>query len=574
MFERLNDFLKSEDDRDPSFIRLTRNMIVIVILTNLAVLPLVTGIAGEGSRNPLAFAVLFASLIVEIIALILVLQGNLTLAKISVPVALLTAISVIAINTNGLRDTAFYAIPVVLVLSAILMGRRSLFIITPLAILAAIMVAIRDLSIGYRALPAGIDDAFIIPLLFLATAGITHILIARLNETADRARQSEQEQRRENEELLALRASLEDRVHDRTLELEQSNLAIAKKARQFKTVAEVMSAVSSVQSLDEVLPLITNVISQQFGVYHVGIFLLDDSGESAILRSANSEGGKRMLARKHSLPVGQTGIVGFVTATGQPRIALDVGADSVYFDNPDLPETHSEIALPLRYSGKIIGALDVQSEHPNAFLPDDVEVLTTLADQVTVAINNAQNFASAQKALAEAQSAVGQAAQEAWQVLRPTQLGLGFSYSETGIKPLQYAVDNPQVNEATEKGQTVLTAGPGNWSRLAIPIRLRERVIGVMQLSSRGDIKLTSDDADIAEAVAERLSLAIETATLLQSSQRRADLEKVTANITSKVGESTRFDTIIQTAARELSRALGGSDVIIQIEPASLKMDA
>lgn len=574
MFERLNDFLKSEDDRDPSFIRLTRNMIVIVILTNLAVLPLVTGIAGEGSRNPLAFAVLFASLIVEIIALILVLQGNLTLAKISVPVALLTAISVIAINTNGLRDTAFYAIPVVLVLSAILMGRRSLFIITPLAILAAIMVAIRDLSIGYRALPAGIDDAFIIPLLFLATAGITHILIARLNETADRARQSEQEQRRENEELLALRASLEDRVHDRTLELEQSNLAIAKKARQFKTVAEVMSAVSSVQSLDDVLPLITNVISQQFGVYHVGIFLLDDSGESAILRAANSEGGKRMLARKHSLPVGQTGIVGFVTATGQPRIALDVGADSVYFDNPDLPETHSEIALPLRYSGKIIGALDVQSEHPNAFLPDDVEVLTTLADQVTVAINNAQNFASAQKALAEAQSAVGQAAQEAWQVLRPTQLGLGFSYSETGIKPLQYAVDNPQVNEATEKGQTVLTAGPGNWSRLAIPIRLRERVIGVMQLSSRGDIKLTSDDADIADAVAERLSLAIETATLLQSSQRRADLEKVTANITSKVGESTRFDTIIQTAARELSRALGGSDVIIQIEPASLKMDA
>lgn len=574
MFERLNDFLKSEDDRDPSFIRLTRNMIVIVILTNLAVLPLVTGIAGEGSRNPLAFAVLFASLIVEIIALILVLQGNLTLAKISVPVALLTAISVIAVNTNGLRDTAFYAIPVVLVLSAILMGRRSLFIITPLAILAAIMVAIRDLSIGYRALPAGIDDAFIIPLLFLATAGITHILIARLNETADRARQSEQEQRRENEELLALRASLEDRVHDRTLELEQSNLAIAKKARQFKTVAEVMSAVSSVQSLDEVLPLITNVISQQFGVYHVGIFLLDDSGESAILRAANSEGGKRMLARKHSLPVGQTGIVGFVTATGQPRIALDVGADSVYFDNPDLPETHSEIALPLRYSGKIIGALDVQSEHPNAFLPDDVEVLTTLADQVTVAINNAQNFASAQKALAEAQSAVGQAAQEAWQVLRPTQLGLGFSYSETGIKPLQYAVDNPQVNEATAKGQTVLTAGPGNWSRLAIPIRLRERVIGVMQLSSRGDIKLTSDDADIAEAVAERLSLAIETATLLQSSQRRADLEKVTANITSKVGESTRFDTIIQTAARELSRALGGSDVIIQIEPASLKMDA
>lgn len=574
MFERLIDFLKSEDDRDPSFIRLTRNTLIIVILTNLAVLPLVTGIAGEGSQNPLAFAVLFASLVVEIIALFLVFQGNLTLAKLSVPVALLIALGSIAFNTNGLRDASLYAIPVVLVLSAVLMGRRSLFIVTPIAILVVIVVAIRDLTTEYQITPAGIDDAIIIPLLFLTTTGITHILILRLNETAERARESEREKRLENEELLALRASLEERVHERTLELEKTNLTSEKKARQFKAVAEVMSAVSSVQSLDEVLPLITGVISQQFGVYHVGIFLLDESGESAILRAANSEGGKRMLARKHSLPVGQTGIVGFVTATGQPRIALDVGADSVYFDNPDLPETHSEIALPLRYGGQIIGALDVQSENPNAFLPDDVEVLSTLADQVSVAINNAQNFASAQKALAEAQSAVGQAAQEAWQVLRPSQLGLGFSYSETGIKPLQYAVDNPQVNEATAKGQTVLTSGPGNWSRLAIPIRLRDKVIGVMQLSSRGDIKLTSDDADIAEAVAERLSLAIETATLLQSSQRRADLEKVTANITSKVGESTRFDTIIQTAARELSRALGGSDVIIQIEPASLKIDA
>ena len=280
-----------------------------------------------------------------------------------------------------------------------------------------------------------------------------------------------------------------------------------------------------------------------------------------------------MLARNHSLKVGQTGIVGFVAATGQPRIALDVGADSVYFDNPDLPETHSEIALPLRYGRQVIGALDAQSTEPNAFLPEDVEVLITLADQVSVAINNAQTFASAQKALAEAQSAVGQAAQEAWQVLRPSQLGLGFSFSEAGTKPLKYAVDNPQVKEAIEKSKTVLTTGPGNWSRLAIPVRLKDKVIGVMQLSTRGEAKLTSDDAEIAEAVAERLSLAIEAATLLQSSQRRAELEKVTANISSKVSASTRFDTILQTAAQELSRALGGSDVIIQIEPTSLKMD-
>ncbi|HNM36506.1 MAG TPA: GAF domain-containing protein, partial [Anaerolineales bacterium] len=269
----------------------------------------------------------------------------------------------------------------------------------------------------------------------------------------------------------------------------------------------------------------------------------------------------------------QTGIVGYVTATGQPRIALDVGADSAYFDNPDLPNTRSEIALPLRYAKQIIGALDVQSLEANAFQADDIAILTTLADQVTVAINNALTIAEAKKTLAEAQAAIGQVAEEAWQVLRPTRLGLGFAYSESGVKPLQNPFDNVQAHEAFQKGQTMFTTSPDHKTVLAVPIRLRGSVIGVMQLSNRSNYeKLTQDDAEIAEAVAERLSLAIETATLLQSTQHRADIERITANITSKVSSSSRFETILQTAAQELSRALGGSDVLVQIEPAALKM--
>jgi GAF domain-containing protein len=406
-----------------------------------------------------------------------------------------------------------------------------------------------------------------------ASGGITHLLISRLNDSTRRAQQSEQIQKAENTELLALRATLEERVRERTAELEQANQINQKRAQQFSAVAKVMNAVSSVQLLDDLLPLVTKVISEEFNVYHTGVFLLDNRRELAILRAANSEGGQRMLARKHALPVGQTGIVGYVTATGQPRIALEVGADSVYFDNPDLPDTRSEIALPLRYAGQIIGALDVQSLEQNAFQSDDVAVLTTLADQVAVAINNALTIEESNKALAEARSAIGQVAEEAWQVLRPTQLGLGFAYSETGVKPLQEPLDNVQAHEAIHKGQTMITTSPDKKTILAVPIRLRGNVIGVMQLSNRSNYeKLTQDDADIAEAVAERLSLAIEAATLLQSTQHRADLEKVTANITSKVSSSARFETILQTAAQELSRALGGSDVLVQIEPAALNM--
>lgn len=572
MLEKLLNLIRSEEDQDPSFIRLTRNILIFVMVVTFAVIPLVTGIAGS-PQNRLAFTALSILLVLEAASFYFITRGNVLPAKVVVPLGLVIAITTIANNTNGVRDTSFFALPMILIVSATLLGKRSLTLIVPVAVVATAIIAITDISRGRRAGLVGVDDAIIIPLLMAASGVITHLLISRLNESTVRAQKSEQLQKIENQELLVLRATLEERVRERTAELEIANKVNEKRALQFSAIAKVMNAISSIQTLDELLPLVAKVISEEFNFYHVGIFLLDSRKELAVLRASNSEGGQRMLARNHSLSVGQTGIVGYVTATGQPRIALDVGADSAYFDNPDLPNTRSEIALPLRYAKQIIGALDVQSLEANAFQADDIAILTTLADQVTVAINNALTIAEAKKTLAEAQAAIGQVAEEAWQVLRPTRLGLGFTYSESGVKPLQNPFDNVQAHEAFQKGQTMFTTSPDHKTVLAVPIRLRGSVIGVMQLSNRSNYeKLTQDDAEIAEAVADRLSLAIETATLLQSTQHRADIERITANITSKVSSSSRFETILQTAAQELSRALGGSDVLVQIEPAALKM--
>lgn len=572
MFAMLLNSIRSEEDHNPSFIRLTRNILIFVMAANLIVLPLLAGVANTSGRDVFALITFSVAFAIEAIAFIYVLRRQILLAKVVVPLVLLASITLISLETNGLRNIAFLAMPAVIIISAILLGRRSLIVILPLMIAASALVASVDIKTGRLATPAGIDTAIIVPVLLLATAGITNLLVSRLNESVLRAQASEQAQRLENRELATLQATLENRVRSRTAELEEANRTSEKRARQFQAVAQVMNAVSSIQSLDELLPRVTQVISEQFNVYHAGIFLLNEKRENAVLRAANSEGGQRMLARKHSLPVGQTGIVGFVIATGQPRIALDVGEDSVYFDNPDLPDTHSEIALPLRYAGRIIGALDVQSIEANAFQPDDVSVLIALADQVAVAINNALAIADAQKFLAEAESAIGNLTREAWQVLRPAQLGLGYVYSETGVRPIQQPMENAHIREALSRGEVVRTAEAGEKSHLAIPIRLRGQIVGVMQLTSRSDYAFSEDDADIAGAVAERLSLAIETATLLQATQHRADIEKVTANITSRISSSSRFETILQTAARELSRALGGSDVLVQIEPAAMEL--
>ncbi len=574
MFTKFLNYFKSEEDKDPAFIRLTRNILLFVIFVNLALLPLVTGIVGgENARNPVAFAVLSITLALEVASLFFVYRESLTMAKLIVPLALILAVGFISSERNGLKNTAIVSLPIILIISAILLGKRSLFLTTPIAILCVLFVAYMDLSGRSEFTPAGADDAVIIPLLLISAAGIINLLIMRLNENIERARASEEIQRRENAQLNELQASLERRVSERTAELQQANQINERRARQFQAVAEVTKTISSIQNIETLLPRITEVISEQFNVYHTGIFLLDAKKEYAVLRAANSAGGKKMLERGHKLPIGQTGIVGFVAATGQPRIALDVGADAVFFNNPDLPNTRSEMALPLRYAGEVIGALDVQSEKPNAFNQDDVDVLITLADQVAVAINNAKTIEEAQQALAEAQIAIRKSTLDAWQVLRPRDLRIGMELRESNVKPLQNPLQGEHIQEALQKGKTSAVLN-GNQTNLAIPIRLRGQVVGVVNIGVRQSRALSQDDIEIAEAIAERLSLAIENATLIQAAQYRADLERVTADITSRISASTRFETILQTAAQELSKALGGSDVLVQIEPVALELSA
>ncbi len=152
-------------------------------------------------------------------------------------------------------------------------------------------------------------------------------------------------------QLRELINSLEQRVMERTSTLEEVSRNADRRAAQFEAIALIVKAINSVHQMDALLPQITSVISERFGYYHVGIFLNDEADQTAVLAASNSEGGKNMLARGHRLKIGEQGIVGYVAATGTVRVARSVGEDAVYFNNPDLPETLSEMALPL-HAGK------------------------------------------------------------------------------------------------------------------------------------------------------------------------------------------------------------------------------
>jgi PAS domain S-box-containing protein len=198
-------------------------------------------------------------------------------------------------------------------------------------------------------------------------------------------------------------AYLREQVRQHTSELEQQVAArtadLTRRQVQLQVAAEVARDASGGSDLQVLITRAVDLICERFGFYHAGIFLIDRTSEYAILRAAAGEGGRRMLAAGHKLPVGKTGLVGYVTQTGKPRIANDTGVDAVHFNNPFLPETRSEMTLPLRTGERIIGALDVQSNKENAFDDDDIGILQVLADQLAVAIERTRLFEQMQTTL-------------------------------------------------------------------------------------------------------------------------------------------------------------------------------
>lgn len=370
-------------------------------------------------------------------------------------------------------------------------------------------------------------------------------------------------------ELQGLISGLENRVEERTTdlatrskELETANIKIQRRAAQFEALAQVTQTITAIRDLQLLLPRITTVISENFGFYHVGIFLLDEINQFAILSAANSAGGKKMLERNHRLRIGEEGIVGYAAGSGKARIAMDVGTDAVFFNNPDLPETHSEMALPLISKNIIVGALDVQSTETATFTNEDIQMLSLLADQVSLAIENARLFDDTRKALAESEIISRRTTREAWSRLPEQQKLLGYRYNVAGSAPLKELINIKGSGSGKDKGKQTEA------NRAVVPIALRGEVIGSLVVQSPAG-QWNEDQLDLIRAVAERVALSAENARLFEETTARAEREKLVSDISSKIRSHTDAQSMIQTAIEELRSALGASRV--EVIPQSIK---
>jgi GAF domain-containing protein/HAMP domain-containing protein len=356
--------------------------------------------------------------------------------------------------------------------------------------------------------------------------------------------------------------TLEEKVADRSRHLERRSL-------ELETIAEVAREITIIHDLNTLLNIAASLIRERFKYYHVGIFLVDERGEFAVLRAASSVTAGQMLEQNYKLKVGQEGSVGYVVRTGQAHIALDVGRDAIHFQNPLLSQTRSEITLPLRSRNSIIGVLDIQADVEAAFGEQEVNVFQLLADQLAAAIENAQLVGQVEKTFTELNQAYRLQTQNAWRSSISQHERPGYEYDGIQVRPMPQQLPKELLRQL-ENGEPILLKedrpqGENNAkTTLMIPIRVFNQTIGVIGLEREENHAWADEEIAIAQAAANRAGITLENARLLEESQRRAIKERTIFDATERIGSIMNIENILYATAEEIERILGSSEVILQ----------
>ena len=504
--------------------------------------------------------VLVAVMLVIGLVIYLTHQGQLRTAAILLIAMIWVALTSVAWLADGIRDVTFFGSIIPILLAGLLLGWRASVLVTLASMASGWVLAYAEANQVFQpSLDQPLNFVRDVSGVLILTGILVYLTISGLQNALDKSRMAAEQLTQANKDVNDLRRELERRVDERTIELR-------KRATQLEAVSSVARTIASVQDLKSLLPAITELVSQQFGFYHVGIFLLDEQRNRAILRASSSAGGLLLVDQEFSLTPDEYSIVGYSIVHGDVRIAQDVTADAVYLHNPNLPETRSEIALPLRVAGRVIGALDVQSREINAFSQVEISVLFTLADQVAIAIENARLFSEAKSALNESRALFEKYTQQEWSSFARQAKQTGYIFDGKNVFPLERSQKRSTTRTVLQTGSLSLEK---ETATVAIPLKLRGQTIGVLDVrSKKGERTWKQDELTMLQAAAERAALALENARLVESAQRRAARERAIGDISARIGSASQLESILQTAVEELGRKLGGAtEVTLEITP-------
>ncbi|MFW6063323.1 MAG: GAF domain-containing protein [Chloroflexota bacterium] len=327
------------------------------------------------------------------------MRGHLITVSWLTSIILLATITGALFLFNGVRDSNAVALIVVIVVASLLLrDRRSIVLITLGSVLGLIVVYAGELAglVTYEPRPLDPTYAMTYVIAFVLVGLLLDIAINNLNQALARARASERDLASANQELASLNQELEARVAART--------------RALELTAEVSRRLSTILDQEELVHTVVEQLQEAFDYYHVHIYVLDEDGTQLRLVGGTGQAGRRMLERGHTIPVGK-GLVGRAAETAVPIVVPDVSREPGWLPNELLPETRSEIAVPISRRGQVLGVLDVQDNEVGGLTPENAELLQSISNQVAVALQNARLFAEAERR-AQREALLGEIAQQ------------------------------------------------------------------------------------------------------------------------------------------------------------------
>lgn len=522
------------------------NVIVIVLLGGTIAFELALRFFWGYDKLSILDLGFFTVVAICIIGLVLLRRGQVQLASILLVVLTWVAGNGLAATGFGAKDSSFLVNFAIVLMTGLLLGWQAAGVVTALSVLAGFALAYAEQN-GLINVPSYPTLAFARDIAFVFTLNgiLMYLLINGLENALKRSRMSLRELESANSNL----SYTQNELQKRTDELIVANEQLQNRTQKLHAIATVTRTAASIQDFDRLLTSITGIISKELGYYHVGLFLLDDDKQFALLRSTNTESGTQRLDRGFRVPVGQISPIGFVAQTGQPQIVHSKNEDLRLSGNAELPETLSEMVLPLKAGDQIIGVLDLQSDETHAFVEADLSTLSILADQVAITIQNSFLYEQSLTALRKAGIASIQTTVEAWKGYEKSIETKGYLYDGIKSEPLKELKKSKKQNNS-----------------LLIPIELRGQAIGRFKLNlSDPSREWTEDELAMVKATADRVALALESARLLEEAQKRATREAFLSDVATKLSASFQLDSILRDTVQELGQTLKNSTVSFQL---------
>ncbi len=337
--------------------------------------------------------------------------------------------------------------------------------------------------------------------------------------------------RRRLETALEESQRLTDILDRERARLEEQGRLLEHRVRQIRTVTEIVQNISGVLDPEALLWQFVDQVQQAFDLYYVGVFLVDPSREFAQLRAGSGDPGRRMVSEGYRLPLGGGSMIAWAIAHRDARVAQDVREDPTHFPNPYLPLTRAEAAFPLIARGEVLGAMTVQSQRPNAFDPDTVQILRTLADRLALALSNARLFQQLQRTLRQLEGLQRQLVAQAWQDAVPE-------------GPLRVQLGSPR-----EGGH-----------HLRVPLVLQGALIGEVELDR--EQPWTEEDRNLLEAALQHYLSAFHMALLFRQSRMFAQIEETRRDFAERfLGRYLEVEQLLEVALSDLARRFQAHEV-------------